>query len=322
MIFLWGLPNDPSTRAVCDYFARWRTPAFFLNPAEVFRTRVTVSTKDSLSFRVTVGPRTCCLDDVTAAYLRPYNYRDYPGAAGTDQTATADAALVHHLISAWAEYTPALVVSRPSSEGTNQSKLYQAAEIRAAGFLTPESLVSTDPAAIREFRACHGRLIYKSMSSVRSIVRELAAADLDLGANPLGPTLFQQFIEGQNVRVHVVGPECFACAIETTGADYRYAPSQMASRTLPSTIAERCVALSRRLGLTLAGLDLIRTPAGDWYCLEVNPNPAFMSFPAGDQVARALAHVLLKKGTDAFIPTQILPASPSAPIPRPPSPAV
>jgi glutathione synthase/RimK-type ligase-like ATP-grasp enzyme len=200
--------------------------------------------------------------------------------------------MVHHLISAWAEYTPALVISRPSAEGTNQSKLYQAGEIRASGFLTPESLVTNDPAAVREFQALHGSLIYKSMSNVRSVVKELAVDDLE--GKVLGPVLFQQRIVGQNVRVHVVGEECFACAIETEGTDYRYAPSRMTKMTLPGDVADKAVALTRRLGLYLAGLDFIVTPAGEWYCLEANPNPAFACFADGDEVAQAVARLLME----------------------------
>jgi hypothetical protein len=272
MILIWGLPNDPSTRAVREWLALWRAPVFFLNHAEIFSTEVSLTAEPNLSFRLTCGKRACYLDHVKAAYLRPYDYRDYP----CDSAARPESALVHHMISAWAEYSRALIVSRPSSEGANQSKLYQAAEIRAAGFLTPESLVTNDPAAIREFRARHGRLIYQSMSNVRSIVRELA--DPDLEQQSFGPALFQQRVEGCNVRVHVVGRKCFA------------------NCELPDDVGDRAVALSRRLGLTLAGLDLIRTASGDWYCLEANPNPAFTSFPDGERVARALARELADAG--------------------------
>lgn len=290
MILLWGLPNDPSTRSVFDWLQRWNAPVFFLNHAEIHSTSVTMTTQPRLSFEVTCGARSCRLEEFSAAYLRPYNYRDYPAPKG-DTELPENPAMVHHLISAWAEYTPALVISRPSAEGTNQSKLYQAIAIRAAGFLTPESLVTNDPAAIREFHARHGSLIYKSMSNVRSIVKELAVEDLE--GKVLGPVQFQQRIAGQNVRVHVAGEECFACAIETDGADYRYADSRMLPISLPVDVARKAVALTRRLGLPLAGLDLIQTPSGDWHCLEANPNPAFASFAGAGRVAQAVARLLL-----------------------------
>jgi glutathione synthase/RimK-type ligase-like ATP-grasp enzyme len=128
------------------------------------------------------------------------------------------------------------------------------------------------------------------MSNVRSIVKELSEEDFD--GKTLGPALFQEFVQGENIRVHVVGGKVFASAIQSAGVDYRYAPAEMAPMQLPDEIAARSVALAHRLGLTLAGLDLIRTRSGEWYCLEVNPNPAFTSFPEGEQVARAVARLL------------------------------
>ena len=287
MILVWGLPQDPSTRAVCEWLNRWNAPVFFLNHAAIYETEVSMSTSQRLSFQVTCGSQSCCLDDCTAAYLRPYNYRDYPK---NDVQAQSDPVMVHHLISAWAEYAPGLVISRPSAEGTNQSKLYQAVAIRSAGFLTPDTLVSNDPNAIREFQARHGRVIYKSMSNVRSIVKELEAEDLV--GKVLGPTQFQKRIEGQNIRVHVVGEEYFACAIESDGTDYRYAESRMIPTALPIDVARKAIGLTRNLGLHLAGLDLILTPAGEWYCLEANPNPAFACFVHADAVGEAVARML------------------------------
>lgn len=291
MILLWGVPRDPSTRAVYDALLRRRAPVFFLNHAEIYDTTVSMSTRPRLSFTVTCWERSCNLDECSAAYLRPYNYRDYPAPPG-DAAAKSDPAMVHHLISAWAEYTPALVISRPSAEGTNQSKLYQAMAIRAAGFPTPETLVTNDGAAIREFAKRRGRLIYKSLSNVRSIVKELDLSQVE--GKALGPVQFQERVEGQNIRVHVAGEECFACAISTDGTDYRYAESQMTPIELPAEVARKAVFLTRQLGLYLAGLDFIVTPAGDWYCLEANPNPAFASFTGAAAIADAVAGMLHK----------------------------
>jgi D-alanine-D-alanine ligase-like ATP-grasp enzyme len=44
--------------------------------------------------------------------------------------------------------------------------------------------------------------------------------------------------------------------------------------------------------LLVAGLDLIRTPDGEWYFLEANPSPAFTFYPDRDEVAAASARLL------------------------------
>ena len=59
--------------------------------------------------------------------------------------------------------------------------------------------------------------------AVRSIVREFRPEDESrLGMLAHLPTQFQAFIEGTNIRVHVVGNEVFATEIECDAVDYRY----------------------------------------------------------------------------------------------------
>jgi hypothetical protein len=42
-----------------------------------------------------------------------------------------------------------------------------------------------------------------------------------------------------------------------------------------------------------AGIDLRRTPAGEWFCFEVNPSPAFSWFDAPDnRIAKQIAALL------------------------------
>jgi glutathione synthase/RimK-type ligase-like ATP-grasp enzyme len=92
--------------------------------------------------------------------------------------------------------------------------------------------------------------------------------------------------------VHVVVDRTFASAIESEGVDYRYASAQLFSVTLPPDVAERCVALAARLGLLLAGIDLIESVEGGWYCLEANPSPAFTAFDHDGAIALAVADLL------------------------------
>jgi D-alanine-D-alanine ligase-like ATP-grasp enzyme len=51
--------------------------------------------------------------------------------------------------------------------------------------------------------------------------------------------------------------------------------------------------------LLVAGLDLIRTPDGDWYFLEANPSPAFTFYPDRAEVGAAIARLLAQPGEDA-----------------------
>jgi glutathione synthase/RimK-type ligase-like ATP-grasp enzyme len=289
-VLLWGLPEDPATRTVHRWLEVLDAEVVLLDHADGAQTSAAFATCPEFAHRVTGDGGSWQLEDFSAAYLRPYDPRDLEPAPA----ALARARAVHHLISDWAQYSEATIVNRPSAEGTNHSKLRQTMQIRECGFCTPDSLVTNEPRRILDFRASRGSLVYKSLSSVRSVVKELSIAELPTG--PMGPVLVQERIRGVNVRVHVVGQRTFACMIESDGVDYRYASSRIVVVELEQSVARRCVALTRRLGLLVSGIDLIVTPAGDWYCLEVNPNPGFTAFDRSQEqvIAGAVAELLLQ----------------------------
>jgi RimK-like ATP-grasp domain len=296
VILLWGLEEDSTFRSVHDCLRRWNARLAFVNHASIAHTRAEFRSDPAPSYLLHCDEGTLNLDSFSAAYLRPYDHRLYGKNSGkeTNRESITGPDLVHHLVTSWAEHSSGLIINRPSAEATNQSKLYQSIFINDGGFRVPDSLISNDHDAILDFAARHGQVIYKSMSSVRSIVQTLDTATLkDLGA--MGPALFQQRVLGRNVRVHVIGGETVACAIDTEGIDYRYAPSEMKPFELTADVARRCVALSRKLGLVLSGIDLILTPQGEYYCLEANPSPAFSCFDItpGRSIARLVAERLL-----------------------------
>jgi glutathione synthase/RimK-type ligase-like ATP-grasp enzyme len=289
VILLWGLAQDGTMQAVRAWLARLGADVTFVSHAAIARTRVVYRSTPAPTYDLTCDGHSICLDDVTAAYLRPYDPRDYESPA-----AGATAPVVHEMMSAWAEHTPALVINRPWAEATNHSKLYQAMRIAKAGFAVPESLVTNDRDHARAFAARHGSLIYKSMSAVRSVVRELDVAALDR-IRDMGPVLFQRRVKGANVRVHVVAEWTAACAIASDAVDYRYGAASAEPCTIPDDIAARCVALARDLGLAIAGLDLIAGEDRRWYCLEVNPNPGFSYYDIAreEPIARRVAELLM-----------------------------
>jgi glutathione synthase/RimK-type ligase-like ATP-grasp enzyme len=161
-------------------------------------------------------------------------------------------------------------------------------------------MVTNDPELVRAFYARHKRVVYKSISGVRSIVESLNDGALErLDQIRWCPTQFQAFVEGTNVRVHTVGAHVFATAIHPLATDYRYAAKQgseveLEEFTLPDELAERCLKLARALGLAFAGIDLKLTPQGEVYCFEVNPSRAFSYYEAhtGQPIARAVVHYL------------------------------
>jgi RimK-like ATP-grasp domain len=120
------------------------------------------------------------------------------------------------------------------------------------------------------------------------------------------PVQFQRLVTGIDVRVHVVGSDCFATAIDSDATDYRYArrqdqpPPRLVAVELEESVRRRCIALAAKLRLHFAGVDLRFGDDGCIYCFEVNPSPGFSYYEAetGQPIAEAVARLLASPASD------------------------
>ena len=242
------------------------------------------------------------LGDVSAVFAR------YLGLTGRvpipDRPADVDAAIRAETdagVVTLVETLPCLVVNRLGGGMTNHSKALQSLLIREAGMQIPPTLVTNDPTEARTFIDRHdGRVIFKSASGARSIVQAVGPKQLErLDLLAHGPSQFQLRIEGDDMRVHVVGTEVFATRIKSPIVDYRFAfrdgvEPEMEPATLSADLADACVRLAARLDLAVAGIDLKVTPEGDAYCLEINPSPGFIYYEQRTRqpISAAIAELL------------------------------
>jgi hypothetical protein len=256
-----------------------------------------------LSGTLRIGANSCPLAEITSAYTRLIDDRQLPELRDEPEGSPRRLRCrqIHEELRRWLELSPLHVVNRFAPMASNSSKPYQAQLIRSAGFDVPETLVTNEPELALDFWRRHGRVVYKSASATRSIVRELDDGALRrIGDIGWCPVQFQAYVEGFDVRVHVVGREVFATRISSTRTDYRYSdpaggPSPiLAPVELDDALSERCVSLTSGLGLVLSGIDLRVTPDGRAVCFEVNPNPAFNYYEShtGQPIAEALARHL------------------------------
>jgi glutathione synthase/RimK-type ligase-like ATP-grasp enzyme len=284
------------------------SPYVLWNQRQCKETRIGFAiTATTVSGSLLVGSHAHRLEDFVGVYTRLMDDQLLPEVRSQHPSSVERQHFraVHETLTSWCEVTPARVVNRAGPMGSNSSKPYQAQLIQACGFSTPDTLITNQPELVEEFRQRHGRVIYKSMSGIRSIVQTLEQSDLDrLHQIRWCPVQFQAFVNGEDVRVHTVGKDVFATAVRTDATDYRYASRQAQTRTdlraieLPTELAARCVHLSQTLGLAVAGIDLKITPDGEVFCFEVNPSPAFSYFEAhtGQPIARAIANYLRGEG--------------------------
>jgi hypothetical protein len=304
MILLCGIPTESPLALVREALDDMRAPYVFINQRQFSVMKIVLEISDGLaSGKLHVNGDSYALEDFTAIFSRMMDYRLLPELKDKPDN-SPEHRFCHNLLDTltrWAEIAPARVVNRVAPMGSNFSKPFQAQLISRHGFEVPETLITNDPELVREFRARHQKIIYKSISGVRSIVQTFSDDDLDrLEDIRWCPTQFQAFVEGTNVRVHTVGDKVFPTAISTDATDYRYAQRQSGNHAelreveLSDELAEMCVSLAEGLGLAFAGIDLKITPDHRVFCFEVNPSPAFSYYEAntGQPIGRAVASYL------------------------------
>jgi RimK-like ATP-grasp domain len=304
MILICGIPSESSLAMVVDALDRGRADYVIVNQRQVRQLAVEIDVDDAgVRGRITGPELDVDLEKVDAIYLRFMDDRRLPELEAEPPGSAARRAgrAFHDIIGGWADITGARVVNRYLAMGSNFSKPYQAQIIREHGFAIPATLVTNDPDQVLAFRAAHGPLIYKSISSERSIVCRLEDKDLDrLEKIRWCPVQFQEYVAGPNLRVHTVGDRTFATLVETDAVDYRYASRQIGRAASFSAyepeaaLAERCVGLARGLGLEVAGIDLKLAPDGRIVCLEANPSPVFSYYEShtAQPIADAIADLL------------------------------
>jgi hypothetical protein len=304
MILLAGITSEHALSRVAAELDRLELPYAWFDQRKAASTSCSYRLDGGgLRGTLRIGSKTLRLEDVAGVYTRLMDDRYLPELKGLPADAPERVACrgLHDVFSDWMALTDCRVTNKTEAMTSNGSKPYQAQLIREVGFGVPETLITNEPDLVRDFLATHGRVIYKSISGTRSIVQELDDAALArLDDIRWCPVQFQAYVEGVDVRVHVIGREVFATRVASAATDYRYAgvrdgvPARLEATRLSDAVEQRCVDLTARLGLRFSGIDLRITPDDEVVCFEVNPCPAYSYYEGhtGQPIARAVAHHL------------------------------
>jgi glutathione synthase/RimK-type ligase-like ATP-grasp enzyme len=178
------------------------------------------------------------------------------------------------------------------------SKVLQLTEAQLAGFAVPRTLISNEPARIREFIRANqpGDTVFKAFDGHfwdtpdggRAVNYTVKMTEASLASDTMlrtVPGIFQQQVpKAYELRVtcfgdHLVAAKLLSQAQASTALDWRVvAPAalQIEPYTLPQLVATACKQLMRRLNIVFGCFDLIVTPQGDCVFLEVNEMGQFL----------------------------------------------
>lgn len=246
---------------------------------EVDGEKIAFSMIRSVYWRTFMGIKTQDYDD---AHLKEMARREIESALGN---------LVRGLDCLWVNSHAAIELHR--------YKGHQLSLLHRAGLRVPETLISNDGDEVRRFfEHHHGQVIYKP---VRGGAHTSKVSEEDLSEARLrelfeAPVQFQEFIPGDDIRVYLVGEELFAAEILTDALDFRRdRNARINPIDLPEAIMKDCRTLAKTLGLVFSGIDIRRTPSGEYVFLEGNPSPMFSYFEkvTGYPISDRLVDLLL-----------------------------
>ncbi len=300
MILLYGISEDSPISLLRAELDLAKADYRFLNHRDIFRSTIEYTYSQAGPPGIFIHSNNLAIDfsEVTAVYARPYNFMDYPernGAAEDDPFVLAAIGFENQFM-ACIDASDALIVNKSEPSASNNSKPYQLSVIKEAGLKIPFTFITNEPVKANQFIKENVDCIYKSISGIRSIVRQVSHSHLEhLEDVSWCPTLFQKVVPGINYRAHVIGDDVYTVRIDSDSLDYRYGKNTMMIDQLPADISQKCVSVTSALGLHFSGIDLMRTSDDEWYCFEVNPSPAYSYFQlhSGLQISKALAKMLI-----------------------------
>jgi glutathione synthase/RimK-type ligase-like ATP-grasp enzyme len=203
---------------------------------------------------------------------------------------------------------PCVWVNDRGADEAAHRKPLQWAVAREVGLRLPRTLVTNKPEAARRFidEVGLGRTIFKAFLASLDAWREtrlVEQGDLDkLEAVRFAPVIFQEYVEGVDLRITVVGDRMFAAEIDARATSYPFdmrmviGEAAMQGVTLPPKVRTALLKLQRRLGLTYGAIDMRRTPDGEYIFFEVNPAGQwlFVEQRTGLPISQAMADLLIE----------------------------
>ncbi len=216
-------------------------------------------------------------------------------------------------------YGNALWVSNPYNMSQADNKAWQLRVAYSVGMAVPHTLQTSSAEHATQFvKQLGGICIVKSLSNHFPVTPEkeelmfwsqriLPGQKISYEGLDVAPAIFQQAIEGYDVRVTVVGDKVFAAKIaideDKTSAirDWRIVGQGVAGNPtiepyrLPAKLAGQCIRMLKKLNLSYGAFDFVVDREDIHWFLEVNPMGAwgFIEEDTGLPIGKAMAELLI-----------------------------
>lgn len=181
-----------------------------------------------------------------------------------------------------------------------QLQLYELVDVPV-----PDTVFTNDPAEVRSFYEAHDRVIYKPITR-GGVPHELTANDLvetRLEKLATAPVQFQEYIEGDDLRVYVlngevVGAIAYECERFSFKIDIKEGNEDSIDvhpATLSDDISTMVTHAADQAGFIFTAADIRQRSDGTYALLELNEAPRFAAadLQASQDIAGALAEFLL-----------------------------
>lgn len=202
-------------------------------------------------------------------------------------------------------------LSDPNLIHKAENKLLQLKKAQKLGFRIPKTIVTNDPKSVKILHSeCNSELIIKPIHSGRveddDKMRLIFANKINkdhlenLSNFDLTPCIFQEFIKKEiDIRVTVVGDKVFSAFVdsqsdEETKTDWRRKKQPFKVYELPISIQNKCIEITKSLGLNFGAIDLVKTNKNEYYFLEINPNGqwAWIEIDTGLPISKEIINYL------------------------------
>ncbi len=201
----------------------------------------------------------------------------------------------------------------------NNNRLHNFVLARKCGLNIPSTKITTSKKELVEFWKKHDKIITKPIHNGYlsfeqdgtkyscNGVEVVTNTHLENLSERFSPSLFQEYIEKEiEIRVFVIGAEMYAMAIfsqndEQTKYDFRNYNREKPNRNVPFKIDDqlkvKLLSFMKEADLDTGSIDLILTPNGRYYFLEVNPTGQFqwLSRECNYNIEKRIAEHLIKE---------------------------